>query len=88
MSLDLDLHRPTVDEVIRLLRSRIPEAELYELGALLMSAGSFLVASAIPEMKPQLVPYAELAHQLLTQKKDAEDFRTLDRTPTPDRGSD
>lgn len=70
--LDVDANRHYVDEVIKLLHHKIPNAELYELGALLMSAGSYLVASAIPELKPQLVPFANLAHQLLTQEQHAE----------------
>jgi hypothetical protein len=71
--LDIENHKQDIDDAIRFLKKQIPNAELYELGALLISAGCFLVASAIPELKPQLVPPANLAHQLLNQEhKDAE----------------
>lgn len=69
--LNIDEHKQDVDDVLRLLKKRIPEAELYELGALLITTGCFLVSSAIPDLKIQLVPIAELAHQLLNQEKDA-----------------
>lgn len=74
--MDLDSQTQHVDETIRYLRKKIPDAELYELGAILMSAGAYLVSAAIPDMKEQLIPFANIAHQLLTQEEDAQANRT------------
>lgn len=81
--IDIDSHKQHIDDAIRHLKNKIPNAELYELGALLISAGCFLVASAIPELKPQLIIPANLAHQLLNQEptektKDAEAITSSD----------
>jgi len=43
--------------------------ELYELGALFLSVGSYLTASAVPDLWPQIKSVASLAHQLLDQEK-------------------
>ena len=69
---DIDSHKNDIDETIKFLHSKIPSAELYELGAIFLSVGAFLVASAIPDLKAQLIPTANLAHQLLNQKENAE----------------
>ena len=61
------------DELTHLIIKRFPNAELYEQGALLMSVGAYLTASAIPSLWPQLRSTASLAHELLlntqTQEK-------------------
>ncbi len=67
--MNIDEHKQDIDDTIRFLKQRIPSAQLYELGAVLMSSGAFLIASAIPELKTQLIPVANLAHQLLTQEE-------------------
>lgn len=55
------------ESVINFMTEKHP-MEMYERGALLMSIGSFLVASAIPELWPDLKHTAILAHQLLDQE--------------------
>lgn len=57
------------DDVVVDLTHRLPKAELYELGSLLISIGCFITASAIPELWPRLKPTAELSHELLFQKE-------------------
>ncbi len=61
------------DEIVHEVRKHVPDAELYELGALLISIGTFLTASAIPDLWPRLRGTASLAHELLlntqTQEK-------------------
>ena len=62
------------DELVHGMTKRLPQAELYELGAVFISIGCFLTASAIPDLWPQLKETANLSHQLLNQKenKDAQ----------------
>lgn len=57
------------DEVVRLLVAKLPDAELYELGAMMLSIGCFLTANALPDMWPQLRNTAVLSHQLLHQEE-------------------
>ena len=61
------------DDIVHEVRKLVPDAEIYELGALLISIGSFLTASAIPDLWPRLKGTAALAHELLlntqTQEK-------------------
>lgn len=60
------------DDIVHEVKKLVPDAELYELGALLVSIGCFLTASAIPDLWPRLRGTAELAHELLlnTQTKE------------------
>ena len=58
--------------------------EMYERGALLMSIGSFLVASAIPELWPDLKHTAILAHQLLDQAKMSDKLVELESKIIPE----
>jgi hypothetical protein len=60
------------DDIVHEAKKFVPDAELYELGALLISIGCFLTASAIPDLWPRLRGTAELAHELLlnTQTKE------------------
>ena len=63
------------DDLVHYARERFPSLELHELGAILMSAGIFLTANAIPDLWPRLRGTAELSHQLLlnngtTQRRD------------------
>lgn len=60
------------DDIVHEVKKFVPDAELYELGALLISIGCFLTASAIPDLWPRLRGTAELAHELLlnTQTKE------------------
>ncbi len=55
------------EKITRFLRREYPSLELHELGALFVSSGCYLTASAIPDLWPQLKPAAMLAHQLLNQ---------------------
>lgn len=66
------------NEMVHALTQRLPRAELYELGAVFISIGCFLTASAIPDLWPQLKDTANLSHQLLNQKenKDAQSALT------------
>jgi hypothetical protein len=64
-TLDLSL---ISDEMVHALTEKIPTAELHELGAIFISIGCYLTATAIPDLWPQLKPAAVLAHQLLNQK--------------------
>ena len=59
----------TTSEALIIYMTEKYPMEMYERGALLMSIGSFLVASAIPELWPDLKNTAILAHQLLDQAK-------------------
>lgn len=72
MTINIDANTKNIDECIRLLRTRIPDAELYELGALMITSGAFLVVSAIPGLKDKFHDAVELSHQLLNQPNDAE----------------
>lgn len=53
------------DDIVHYAREKFPTLELHELGAILMSAGIFLTANAIPDLWPRLRGVAELSHQLL-----------------------
>ena len=55
------------EQIVKLLHTSLPDAELYERGAFLTSTGIFLIANAIPDLWPQLKPTATLAHELLNQ---------------------
>lgn len=57
------------ERIVKSLHDELPSAELYELGAILLSSGCFLVANAIPDLWPRLRGTAELAHQLLLNKE-------------------
>lgn len=54
--------------------------ELYELGALFVSIGTFQIASAIPELWPQLKSAAITAHQLLNQEVNKQKAEALNKT--------
>jgi len=57
------------DEVVKMLDSKLPNAELYEMGAILISMGTFMVANAIPDLWAHVKPAAILAHQLMNQEE-------------------
>lgn len=65
------------DDIVHEVKKFVPDAELYELGALLISIGCFLTASAIPDLWPRLKGTAVLAHELLlnTQTKEKLDVK-------------
>lgn len=60
------------DNLVRHVHSTYPHMELFEIGALLLSAGCFLTASSIPELWPRLRGTAELSHELLLNEKTKE----------------
>jgi len=57
------------DEAVRILSAKLPDAELYELGAMFLSIGCYLTANAIPDLWPQLKNTALLSQQLLNQEE-------------------
>jgi hypothetical protein len=65
------------DETVHNLTKRLPKAELYELGALLISMGCFLTASAIPDLWPRIRDTANLSHELLNQNTMKKKHETL-----------
>lgn len=65
------------DKVVHNLTQELPTAELHELGALLISIGCFLTASAIPDLWPRLKDTANLSHELLNQEKMKAKLHTL-----------
>lgn len=57
------------EKIVKTLRDELPDAQLYEMGAILISSGCFITANAIPDLWPRLRGTAELAHQLLLNKQ-------------------
>lgn len=57
------------DDLVHYIHAKYPHMELYELGALLISSGCFLTASAIPDLWPRLKAPASLAHELLLNEQ-------------------
>lgn len=74
------------DDIVRYTLGKFPNLELHELGALLMSAGIFLTANAIPDLWPRLRATAELSHQLLLNNGTSKPRN--DQQSTSDSGSD
>ena len=75
------------EAVVTYMTEKYP-MEMYERGALLMSVGAFLVASAIPDLWPDLKHTAILAHQLLDQAKMSDKLTELESkiiTPEPSK---
>lgn len=71
-------------DIVEYAVSKYP-MELYELGALFVSIGTFQIASAVPELWPQLKSAAITAHQLLNQevnKQKAEEIKDASTTTT------
>ena len=56
------------------------QMELYELGALFVSIGTFQIASSIPDLWPQLKSAAITAHQLLNQEVNKKKAEALNKT--------
>lgn len=72
------------ERIVKSLHDELPSAELYELGAILLSSGCFLVANAIPDLWPRLRGTAELAHQLLLNKEHGKAQHGNDHSPATD----
>lgn len=81
MPIDFSNIEQISEDIIRDTKAKLPNAELYELGGILLSLGSFLVASAIPEMWPQLRNTALLSQELLNQEKMKQKFDSLNPKP-------
>ncbi len=89
MSSILDTHKEDIDWCIRTLHKKIPNAQLHEIGAVLISTGCFLVSAAIPDLKPVLISTANIAHQLLNQEtNDATNLTSGNESDEGSRASD
>lgn len=62
------------DDLVRYVHEKHPHMELFEIGALLLSSGCFLTASAIPDLWPRLRNTAALSHELLLNEQTKEKF--------------
>jgi len=78
---DKDIQK-AADEAIRTLKAQLPNADLYELGAIFLSCGAFLIVSALPDLKDSLKESALIAHQLLNQ--DGQNDRRIIQTDSTD----
>jgi hypothetical protein len=53
------------DDIVNEVRSRLPESELWEVGALLTSVGTYLLMSTTQEHRDQLNNVHKLTTQML-----------------------
>lgn len=57
------------EKVLSLLRKEVPNAKGYELGALLISIGCWLIFIEVPTLKEELKPMMLLSRQLMEQEE-------------------